>query len=236
MALEIAKELEGDRTQNGVVIFSDSQAALKALLRPRMPSGQIYLCGCNNLLQQLGNQGIDVEFRWIPAHEGIAGNERVDGYAKEAAKCETLSPHDRKIRLASAAKRGIRNAAKSAWERAWEKEKSGKATKRLLPVPTKKVLEFWRGQRKASVSIMMQIRLNIIGMNRYLWRINKADSPDCSWIWASRHQNTSCSSVPRSRTSVGSYGTRFPKQACPRHSHSPSSSSRSPPCQRSRPS
>ena len=180
MALEIAKELEGDRTQNGVVIFSDSQAALKALLRPRMPSGQIYLCGCNNLLQQLGNQGIDVEFRWIPAHEGIAGNERVDGYAKEAAKCETLSPHDRKIRLASAAKRGIRNAAKSAWERAWEKEKSGKATKRLLPVPTKKVLEFWRGQRKASVSIMMQIRLNIIGMNRYLWRINKADSPDCS--------------------------------------------------------
>ena len=26
----------------------------------------------------------------------------------------------------------------------------------------------------------MQIRLNIIGMNRYLWRINKADSPDCS--------------------------------------------------------
>jgi hypothetical protein len=143
-----------------------------------MPSGQVYLYGCNILLQQL--RGIDVEFRWIPAHEGIAGNEQVDGHAKEAAKCETPSPHDRKIRLAAAAKRGIRTAAKIAWERSWEKEKSGKATKRLLPVPTKKVLEFWKGQRKASVSIMMQIRLNIIGMNRYLWRIKKADSPDCS--------------------------------------------------------
>ncbi|KAJ5598905.1 reverse transcriptase [Penicillium lagena] len=180
MALEMAKELDSDRTQNGVVIFSDSQAALKALLRPRMPSGQIYLCDCNTLLQQLSNQGIDVVFRWIPAHEGIAGNELVDSYAKEAAKGETPSPHDRNIQLASAAKRRIRTTARISWERSWEKEKSGKATKRLLPVPTKKVLEFWKGQRKASASIMMQMRLNIVGVNRYLWRINKADSPDCS--------------------------------------------------------
>jgi ribonuclease HI len=176
MALEMAEELEGDRTQNGVVIFSDSQAALKALLRPRMPSGQVYLEGCIQRLQHLPN----VEFRWIPAHEGIHGNEMVDGHAKEAAQSENPSTHDRHIRLASAAKRSIRTAAKIAWERAWEKEKSGKATKRILPIPTKKVLEFWQGQRKASISIMMQMRLNIIGLNRYLWRIKKADSPRCT--------------------------------------------------------
>jgi hypothetical protein len=33
------------RTKNGLVIFADSQAALKALRQPRMPSGQVYLEG-----------------------------------------------------------------------------------------------------------------------------------------------------------------------------------------------
>jgi hypothetical protein len=30
------------QARNGLVIFADNQAALKALRRPRMPSGQIY--------------------------------------------------------------------------------------------------------------------------------------------------------------------------------------------------
>lgn len=36
--------------KNGLVIFTDSQAALKALRRPRMPSGQVYLAGCLDLI------------------------------------------------------------------------------------------------------------------------------------------------------------------------------------------
>src|ERR1700743_3033947 len=88
----MAKEVEGDHTQNGLVIFSDSQAALKALLRPRMLSRQIYPCGCNTLLQQLSNQGIDIEFRWIPAHEEIARNELVDRHAKEPLRVNPKSP------------------------------------------------------------------------------------------------------------------------------------------------
>jgi ribonuclease HI len=181
MATDLIQELQYGRTRHAT-IFSDSQAALQALLRPRMPSGQIYLRGCIQNLQSLKNQGIQVELRWIPAHQGIPGNELVDEHAKQAATAETDAPgvHDRHIKLAAAARRGIRERAKIAWETAWEKEKKvGTATKRLIPVPTKKVLDYWKGQRKASASIMLQMRLNIIGLKRYLWRIGVADSPRC---------------------------------------------------------
>jgi ribonuclease HI len=65
-----------DRLRQGRVVFSDSQAALQALRRPRMPSGQIFLVGCSDLHRWLSATGnVKVEYRWIPAHEGIQGNE-----------------------------------------------------------------------------------------------------------------------------------------------------------------
>jgi ribonuclease HI len=83
MALELV--LNGDeprltRAKKGLVIFADSQAALKALRRPRMPSGQVYLAGCLDLIRKLAEKGIRTEIRWIPAHRGVAGNEIVDVY------------------------------------------------------------------------------------------------------------------------------------------------------------
>jgi hypothetical protein len=44
------------RAENGLVIFADSQAALKTLRRPRMPTGQVYLAGCLGLIRQLGTK------------------------------------------------------------------------------------------------------------------------------------------------------------------------------------
>lgn len=39
------------QAKNQIVIFADSQAALKALRRPRMPSGQVDLAGCLDLIR-----------------------------------------------------------------------------------------------------------------------------------------------------------------------------------------
>ena len=58
-----------EQAKNGVVIFADSQAALRALSRPRMPSGQVYLAGCLGLIQRLGDKCIRTKLQWIPAHQ-----------------------------------------------------------------------------------------------------------------------------------------------------------------------
>lgn len=137
MALELV--LNGDepwfaRANNGLVIFADSQAALKALRRPRMPSGQVYLAGCLDLIRQLAEKGIRTELRWIPAHQGVAGNEIVDTHAKEAAQRpeKPLKSFNRYICLAAAAKRRLRREAKIEWERAWALEKTSRPTRRLI--------------------------------------------------------------------------------------------------------
>ena len=180
MVLE-STEPWAERAKNGVVIFADSQAALKALRRPQMPSGQVYLAGCLDLIRQLTGRGIRTELRWIPAHQGVIGNEIVDQHAKEAAQKPEgpQNPLNRYIRLAAAAKRQIRSEAKFEWETSWAKETTSRPTRRLIEAPTKKTLEYWSGLRKATASILMQLRTGRIGLSAYLHRINRRESARC---------------------------------------------------------
>lgn len=180
MVLE-STEPWSEQAKNGIVIFADSQAALKALRRPRMPSGQVYLAGCLDLIQRLADRGIRTELRWIPAHQGVLGNEIVDQHAKKAAQesDRPQNPFNRYIRLAAAAKRQIRREAKLEWETMWAKETTSRPTRRLIEAPTKKTLEYWSGLRRATASILMQLRTGRIGLSAYLHRINRRESARC---------------------------------------------------------
>jgi ribonuclease HI len=180
MALDYVRNTQ--EINNGVVIFADSQAALKALRRPRMPSGQIYLSGCLDALRWLTDRGIAVEFRWIPAHQGVPGNETVDRHAKDAAQADFCSQNidNRYIRLAAATKRRFRQEMLIAWEAAWASERVGAATRRLIEAPTTKVLQYWSGLRKATSSIMLQLRTGKISLASYLQKINRRESARCA--------------------------------------------------------
>lgn len=59
---------------------------MKAFRRPHMPSRQVYLTGCLDLIRQLAERGVRTELRWILARPGVLGNEIVDRHAKEAAQ------------------------------------------------------------------------------------------------------------------------------------------------------
>lgn len=106
------------QAKKGLVIFTDSQAALKALRQLRMPSGQVYLEGCLDLIRRHAANSIRTELRRIPALQGVAGNELVDRHAKEAA-LEQQGPgklDNQYICVTATAKRRIRREAKAEWE------------------------------------------------------------------------------------------------------------------------
>lgn len=170
-----------------VAIFSDSQATLQSIQNPRMVSGQTYIRDCISLYWECVENGIDVVIRWIPGHEGVPGNEAADRTAKRAAMMgarRQVVPGDIKnwtrTMFGAAAKRRIRQEAKNVWGKAWDTEKSGKPTKKLIPRPSKGNLQCWAYLRKATSSILIQIRTERVALGHYLWHINRRENPYCA--------------------------------------------------------
>jgi hypothetical protein len=83
------------------------------------------------------------------------------------------------IMLDAAAKRRIRQEAKNAWFKNWDKQKSGRPTKKLVPRPSRSILQYWSYLRKATSSILIQTRTERVALKHYLWRINQRDDPFC---------------------------------------------------------
>ncbi|RAO74375.1 uncharacterized protein BHQ10_010387 [Talaromyces amestolkiae] len=148
-ALKSVLQLQQNRDIKAPVIFSDSQAALRTLTNPRMASGQLYIRECLRLLRECMDVGINATLRWIPGHENVPGNEMADRAAKKAAiqgVRREVVPGDVStggwIMLGAAAKRRIQQSTKDAWEKAWDKQKSGKPTKNLVTRPSRRTIQY----------------------------------------------------------------------------------------------
>jgi ribonuclease HI len=67
-----------------ILIYTDNQAAIQTIERPRCRSGLYLLAEIIEMLEVLRPKTRYIEISWIPAHTGIPGNEAADLAAKEA--------------------------------------------------------------------------------------------------------------------------------------------------------
>lgn len=74
---------EGNTDSRNICIFTDNQAAIRAVRGPKNQSGQYALGWINNKLLLRSNRKVTIH--WIPTYKGVPGNNKIaDQLAKEA--------------------------------------------------------------------------------------------------------------------------------------------------------
>jgi hypothetical protein len=148
-------------------IFSDSQAGLKALINPRMISGQVFLKACLKLERWCREAGFHMVFYWILTHEDIDDNKKTNKLTKIVVVRGSMPNKTKQmIRLGAAAKRTVRERLKNEWVQAWKK-KTSCLTRHLIQAPGPQVLQYWKGLRKATSSVLIHLRTGRIKLNQY---------------------------------------------------------------------
>jgi ribonuclease HI len=113
-----------------IVIHSDSQAALKALLSPWVKSNLVRQTAA--MLNEVAEEN-RVYLRWVKAHVGHEGNELADEMAKAGVLDPELDYDDRPLLAVSAAKRMIFLGFLNAWVDRWHAREDCRQTKQWFP-------------------------------------------------------------------------------------------------------
>jgi ribonuclease HI len=115
LAIEILRDYH-ERTEWR--IFTDSQAAIKAINNPYRQSGQAIINDFLDCIDDIKDKypHLRIKIIWIPGHAMIDGNERADAEAKKVAIHPTSQPYNHRP-LKSARIRAIKEAAKKQWDK-----------------------------------------------------------------------------------------------------------------------
>jgi ribonuclease HI len=165
-----------------ITIFTDAQAALKRIRNNDPGPGQWLARRILRTERQLRQAGWTTEFRWVPGHKGVEGNETADQWAKEAAEAlgaDRLPREDESITTLAHVARGVTEAK---WNEhlAWVQERCRGKRYYLLrekqrPDPVAS------GARKTVASRFYQFRMNKAPIGPYLAETGRAENDQCWW-------------------------------------------------------
>ena len=166
-------------------IYSDSQAALKAIDRPHRQSGQEIIRDTLDHIDEITNdhKHLQVEMVWIPGHSDIEGNEQADAEAKKAAINPILRQSHKHRPLKSGRARYIKTAAKEQWQRQWRDAKTARSLRHIMKTKKKGIQIgpslYNEISDRYTATTIAQLRTGHCGLNLFLHRFGLAKSPYC---------------------------------------------------------
>jgi hypothetical protein len=186
--VKIADEICAKKEVRRVMIFMDSQATLRRIQSDELGPGQVLASRTINWKSELIDKNIQVEYRWVPAHKGVEGNEEADLQATKAAykHCgsytETQNPlnHLNYVSFAHISRR----LTETKWEESKKEIKEmGKISKYRYRYDLVK-----RGgnsvtmkSQKSIAARFYQLKTGHALMGKYLMRIGKRRDMKCWW-------------------------------------------------------
>lgn len=164
--------------QDKIVINTDSQAAIRAFMNPRITS-QVVLAG-RRALDDLALFA-DTTLRWVPGHSNIEGNEAADVLAKAGAM-QPRTEHDPKIGIAPAAgKMAVKTWVRNAHVRSWGLDVQCRQAKENMggKLPLLSVQQSILNLTRVRLRNLVGILTGHCGLNRHLTLIGVKESTMC---------------------------------------------------------
>ena len=72
-------------------VFADSTSAIERIRTDTLGPGQLFAVARIKACSSIMRRDNDVTVRWVPAHQGVEGNERADELAKAVTEGESLA-------------------------------------------------------------------------------------------------------------------------------------------------
>ncbi|KAI2663026.1 Gag-Pol polyprotein [Labeo rohita] len=163
-----------DMGLNKSLICSDSSSALLCLDAQQSETRQDIALEILQLLLHQANK--IVQFLWVPAHTGVAGNEEADRLAKRAMAKESI--YMQILYSKTELKSIIKKKIIGKWQSYWDNEQKGRRLHSIQSMVSKGRNP--RGSRKDDC-VLSRLRLGHTGLNSTLNIIGKHPTGLCDW-------------------------------------------------------
>lgn len=177
-ALTGARELlpEGIRGRE-VLICTDSESAMKALISPVVTSKLIE--ECKGYLNQMGQRN-RIHLVWVPGHAGVDGNEKADELAKAGSAGTETRPEPCIPIPQSLCAKAVKDWVRAEHVKRWTAYEGGVHAKHFLPAPWRKWTRELITMNRNSIRRVVGAITGHCGLNKHLTRMRILDDSECS--------------------------------------------------------